>query len=77
MTRQYAWLERCEGSWYLFTNIRDDSVNTSRKWQDRDQAMTELIQEGWIVLCPYPNDLSNKPDLESIYQGYALIRALH
>ena len=57
---QYAWLELHEGMWHLLTDVRSKHNEVSRKWVDKDIAITELMQEGWTITGPYRNWLSIK-----------------
>lgn len=65
---QYAWLDCDEGTWILMTNIPNDSV---RQWIDKDLALKELRDEGWIISGPYPDVPSD------VFYGYALNRMVH
>jgi hypothetical protein len=77
MQRQYAWLELYKGMWHLLTDIKSESLDASRKWADKDVAISELIEDGWTVAGKYPNWLSDKLNLGNKFHGYGLIRTIH
>jgi hypothetical protein len=66
---QYAWLELHEGMWHLLTDVRSKHNEVSRKWVDKDIAITELIQDGWSITGPYP--LTRASAANSATQGHA------
>jgi hypothetical protein len=74
--RQFAWLELHKGTWYLLTDIREETIQASRKWTDKDTAISELIEEGWEISGPYPNKLSIMLNLGNKYRGFGLIRTI-
>jgi hypothetical protein len=74
--RQFAWLESYKGMWYLLTDIKSETVEASRKWADKQEAISELTEEGWTISGQYPNELSEKLNLGNKYQGYALLRTI-
>ena len=75
--RQFAWLELYRGMWYLLTDVASETASASRKWIDKDAALTELEEEDWIISGPYPNQLSKKLNLGNKYKGYGQIRTIH
>jgi hypothetical protein len=77
MRQQIAWLELHGGMWHLLTDVREESVNGSRKWADKKAAISELSEEGWKISGPYPNRLSRKLNLGDRFHGYALMRSIH
>jgi len=45
--RSYAWLE-LQKIWYLLTDVRLVLLS-SRKWMEKERALTELAAEGWEI----------------------------
>jgi hypothetical protein len=64
---QHGWLDCDEDIWILNTDIPND---VERKWTDEAQALTELTEEGWTVIDPYPFE-------PEIFYGYVLNRTEH
>jgi|WetSurMetagenome_2_1015567.scaffolds.fasta_scaffold117438_3 hypothetical protein len=75
--RQYAWLEIHKGIWYMVTDIASPSTSSGRMWIDKETAITELTEEGWIISGKYPNQLSRQLHLGNKYRGYGLMRTIH
>ena len=48
---EYAWLDFAYGVWHLVTTSENDRV---RFWTDRESALAELEEDGWIVIGPFP-----------------------
>ena len=64
---QNGWLDCDEGTWKLTTDIPND---VERKWIDESEALTELMEEGWTIIDPYPFE-------PKIFYGYVLSRMEH
>ncbi len=75
--RQFAWLEFHEGIWHLITDLKAKTGQAGRNWIDKQAALAELQQEGWIVADKYPNPLSKKLDLGIEPRVYGLMRTIH
>jgi len=75
--RQYAWLELHKGLWYLLTDVRAGPLEASRKWMEKERALTELAAEGWEISGPYPEDPGSRQKVERRFHGYALVRVVH
>lgn len=73
---RFAWLELDEGMWHLLTHLAAEPAASTRRWSDRQHALTELMEEGWTVVRPYPQELTMKGTGESVF-GYGLTRTIH
>jgi hypothetical protein len=74
--QRYAWLEQEGKAWHFLTNLSADPGESTRRWSDERHAILELMEEGWMVVRPYPRvpDLS---DTGVSVNGYGLTRTLH
>jgi hypothetical protein len=48
---QYSWLDFAFGVWDIVTENDHDPV---RHWMDKQTALVELREEGWILIGPSP-----------------------
>jgi hypothetical protein len=72
--RQLAWLVFHGGYWHLVTaNARD----SSRKWANREVALSDLIMEGWIIDGPHGKEPTMKHNANRHFYGYGLMRTVH
>ena len=70
---RYAWLEFDGGMWHLVKDLFADPGKSTRRWSDRECALTDLMEEGWTVVRPY----SSKPAMgenQGGISGYGLVR---
>jgi hypothetical protein len=74
---RYAWLEHENGRWHFLTSLFADPAESTRRWSDKQQALAELINEGWVVVRSYPEPLSTKRRSENRLYGYGLMRTIH
>ncbi len=72
--RQYAWLDFHGGCWYLVTGNPDAR---DRKWANRDAALADLAEEGWVIDGPHGKEPTIKHDADRHFYGYALRRTVH
>jgi len=75
--RQYAWLELHKGLWYLLTDVRAGPLEASRKWMEKERALTELAAEGWEISGPYPEDLGVAQKVERGFMGTRWSAVVH
>jgi hypothetical protein len=66
--RQLGSLEFVDGMWCFVGNLLEDAQCAGRKWADEKDALSELEQEGWMVLGSHPGRLG--------LVGCALIRTV-
>jgi hypothetical protein len=77
IARQHAWLELDNGRWHLLTNVRSNPDESCRTWTDRDDALEQLRQEGWILVGSYPNQLSDRLGISAVSHRFGLVRSVH
>ncbi len=70
---RYAWLEFDGGMWHLVKDLCADPGESTRRWSDRECALTDLIEEGWTVVRPYSARLPMGENKDGI-TGYGLVR---
>ncbi len=77
LTSRYAWLEHEDGTWHFLTSLFADSMESTRRWSNRQHALDELIKEGWVVIGSYPENSSvPRPDCGGA-GGYGLMQVGH
>jgi hypothetical protein len=59
------------------TGVIAISREAPRKWADKNDALTELREEGRRVTGPYPGRLPIKQEPRQRFHGYGLIRTVH
>ncbi len=74
---RYAWLEHEGGMWHFLTSLFADPAESTRRWSDRQCALDELIKEGWVVVRPYPEQISLERQSGNCLYGYGLMRTIH
>jgi hypothetical protein len=73
---RYAWLELDGGMWHFLTDLYAHPGEATRQWPDPQSAFTELLDEGWSVVRPYPDRSSaHSGDVQKVY-GYGLTRRI-
>ena len=70
---RYAWLEFDGGMWHLVKDLFADPGKSTRRWSDRECALTDLMEEGWTVVRPYSSKLPMGENQGGI-SGYGLVR---
>ena len=75
---RYAWLEFDGGMWHFVKNLCAVPSESTRRWSDKDCALTDLTGEGWTVVRPYS---ANRPagengENKNAISGYGLVRHL-
>ena len=70
---RYAWLEYEDGMWHFLTDLFAEPEESSRSWRRKDHALQELAREGWSVVSPYPEMVSEKGSSQSRISGYGLM----
>jgi hypothetical protein len=70
---RYAWLEHEGGMWHFLTDLFADPVKSTRRWSDKQLALEELMQEGWTVVYPYPEQFHAQRHSSDRACGYGLM----
>ena len=65
---QYAWLERDNGGWCLFS---EKLKQERRKWDNEALALKELQEEGWNIAALYLAKHKKR------FRAYGLSRLVH
>ena len=71
--QKYAWLEHDGGMWHLLTSLFGDPADSERKWDDEQNALRELEDEGWVVVYPYDEKLPSQKTSGGRTCGYGLM----
>jgi hypothetical protein len=74
--QRYAWLEHDDDMWHLLAHLAADPRESARRWIDRQDALSELMAEGWIVVRSYPSRLPSRKTGKKVYV-YGLTRTVH
>jgi hypothetical protein len=74
---RYAWLELDGGLWHLLTHLNADPGESTRQWADEQRALEELMEEGWRIVRPYPENLPIQRQPGERLFGYGLTRSVH
>jgi hypothetical protein len=74
---QYAWLEFERDMWHFLTNPFADPVESKRQWIDQQEALDQLMNEGWAIVRPYPPAVSTEYGQKPKLLGYGLRRSVH
>jgi hypothetical protein len=70
---RYAWLEFDGGMWHFVKDLCADPGESTRRWSERECALTDLMEEGWTVVRPYSAKLPMGENKDGI-AGYGLVR---
>jgi hypothetical protein len=74
--QRYAWLEYDNSMWHLLADLSADPEESARRWLDRQDALSELMAEGWIMISRHPSGLTSRETGEEVYV-YGFGRTAH
>ena len=74
--QRYAWLEYDNSMWHLLADLSADPEESARRWLDRQDALSELRAEGWIMISRHPSGLTSRETGEEVYV-YGFSRMAH
>ena len=74
--QRYAWLEFHDSMWHLLADLSADPGESARRWVDRQDALYELMSEGWTMISKHPSGLTSRETGEEVYV-YGLGRMAH